>query len=255
MPRRPSSTVRALRETFSAAATRRRMAITLFAALMVSVLAYFGYETYTAWSAEEKTGLLCGALPIDPPHSYIQYSLKEQAVEPYFRGTIFISLGEASTAATQAELTTTAGGKYGNTVTHVEFFPDEQNKTFWMRKESEEVPFVRTSGSARDFPFDSALVELETTFAPPLPIHGVVLRNFNPSFYIPCDRVTVKTEGPTKLGLTFEVRRKPLVQLFAVVILIAAAMFALIIPFTVKRDALPTSVASFFSPCGQLAES
>ena len=41
-------------------------------------------------------------------------------------------------------------------------------------------------------------------------------------------------------------RRNPIVQLMATVIFLAAALFALIIPFGVKREALPTAVASFF---------
>jgi hypothetical protein len=41
-------------------------------------------------------------------------------------------------------------------------------------------------------------------------------------------------------------RRNPLVQLMAVVIFGAAALFALIIPFSVRRDNLPMAVASFF---------
>jgi hypothetical protein len=41
-------------------------------------------------------------------------------------------------------------------------------------------------------------------------------------------------------------RRNPLVQLMATVIFASAALFTFIIPFTVKRDALPTAVASFF---------
>jgi hypothetical protein len=114
-----------------------------------------------------------------------------------------------------------------------------------MRKESDEIPLVRKSGSAKDFPFDSAIVDVETTFNPPLQLRGLILRNFNPSFYIPCDKVVSKLSSD-KVHLTFEIRRKPLVQLTAVVIIIAATLFVLIIPFSVKRDALPTSVASFF---------
>ncbi len=48
------------------------------------------------------------------------------------------------------------------------------------------------------------------------------------------------------MQIHFEMRRNPLVQLKAIVMSIAAALFVLIIPFTVKLDALPTSVASFF---------
>ena len=220
------------------------IAIVLFGLVIVLIAIGFVYATTSAWRAQESAGLSCGSLSVDAPHTYIQYSIKDQAVEPYFQGSIFINLGEASTPL-QADVVTTAGRTYANTVTHVEFFRDEQNKTFWMRKESSEVPFVRTSGSARDFPFDSAIVDFDTTFQPSLPIRGLVLRNFNPSFYIPCNKV-VSAIGPEKIHLRFEMHRKPLVQLMALVIIISATLFVLIIPFSVKKDALPTSVASFF---------
>jgi hypothetical protein len=141
----------------------------------------FLYATLSAWNTEQSAGLSCGYLPTDAPHSYIQYSIKEQAVEPYFRGSVFINLGELS-SPTQADLLTTAAPTYGSTGTHVDFFSDDRNKTFWMRKESDEIPLVRKSGSAKDFPFDSAIVDVETTFNPPLQLRGLILRNFNPSF-------------------------------------------------------------------------
>jgi|CZLA01.1.fsa_nt_gi hypothetical protein len=115
-----------------------------------------------------------------------------------------------------------------------------------MRKQSDDVPFVRQTGSPREFPFDSTSIEFDTTFKPALPLRGVIIRNFNPSFYIPCEQVRWRWASPDVLHLQFEMRRNPLVQLMATVIFASAALFTFIIPFTVKRDALPTAVASFF---------
>jgi len=222
----------------------KRVGIALFSILIVGIAAYFVYAMTSAWKAQEPTAIVCGFLPSNPPLSYIQYNVKDQAVEPFFHGTIFVNLGYGP-GPSQAELITTAAPLYANTSTHVEFFKDELAKSFWMRKESDEVPLVRTSRSARDFPFDTTVVEFETTFNPPLSIQGVMLRNFNSSFNMPCDKAAI-TVVPGKVHARFVMRRKPLVQLMAVVILVSATLFVLIIPFSVKREALATSVASFF---------
>jgi hypothetical protein len=251
------SSARALRKTFKSVSefawnrlrriSVRWTGILAFAFVLVLIGVWFVYATVSAWNVQTSAGVNC-ATPFDPTHplAYIQYSIKDQDVEPYFRGSIFISLGDVSTGPLEADVLTTGGGKYGTTSTHVEFRRDEQSKTFWMTKEAENIAFVRESGSHRDFPFDSATIDLDTTFKPTLPISFVMVRNFNSSFYIPCDRVKVSAVSPDKIHLHFQIRRNPLVQLMAVVMLIAATLFVLIIPFAVKRDALPTSVASFF---------
>jgi hypothetical protein len=180
------------------------------------------------------------------PLSYIQYNIKGQTPEPYFQGGFFISLGDVPSGPAQADVVTTGGRYYGSTTTHVELFRDEQSKTFWMRKEADNVPFVRQSGLPRDFPFDSTTIDFDTTFKPALPLSGLMIRNFDPSFYIPCDMVRASSVAGDTLHLRFEMRRNPLVQLMASVVFVAAALFALIIPFSVKKDALPTAVSSFF---------
>src|SRR5262249_8953442 len=108
------------------------------------------------------------------------------------------------------------------------------------------IPLIRQSGSHRDFPFDSAIIDFDLTLKPLLPVRGVMFRNFNTSFYIPCDQIKMNQVSNDTIHINFAIRRNPLVQVTAVVMLLAAAIFVLVIPFMVKREALPTSVASFF---------
>ena len=108
------------------------------------------------------------------------------------------------------------------------------------------MPFYRVSGSHRDFPFDSATIDFDTTFKPELQLKFLMIRNLNSGFYVPCDSAKATSDPSGKVHINFEIRRYPLVQVMAIVILMAAALFVLIIPFTVRREALPTSVASFF---------
>jgi hypothetical protein len=191
------------------------------------------------------------AFPMDqtaPFLSYIQYSIKEQAVEPYFDGGVFISLGNVGTTAppSKLEVDTTAQQNYGNTSTYVNFVRNEPANGWWMPKEAEHVPYYRVSGAHRNFPFDSAVISFDTTFEPALKLRFLMIRNFNPSFYIPCETANATTDLNGKIHIRFEMRRNPLVQLMSVVLLIAAALFVLIIPVSVKLETLPTAVASFF---------
>jgi hypothetical protein len=225
----------------------RWVSVGFFAIVIISIGAWFIYATISAWEAQTSAKVSCSfSLNQKLPFSYIQYNIKDQAVEPYFKGSIFINLGDIQTGPQRVEVQTTGEAPYGNSITHADFFRDEPNKQFWMRKESEEAPFYRTAGSHRDFPFDSATIDFDTTFNPALNLRFLMIRNLNPSFYLPCETVRITTDPTGKIHMTFEMRRNILVQFMAIVILIAATMFVLIIPFTVKRDSLPTSVASFF---------
>ena len=152
--------------------------------------AWFVRAFVSAWRVQPSAGLGC-EMTFDrtQPLSYIQYNIKGQTPEPYFQGGFFISLGDVPSGPAQADVVTTGGRYYGSTTTHVELFRDEQSKTFWMRKEADNVPFVRQSGLPRDFPFDSTTIDFDTTFKPALPLSGLMIRNFDPSFYIPCDMV------------------------------------------------------------------
>lgn len=221
--------------------------ILFLAVVIVSIGVWFIYATVSAWKVQTLAKVSCSFIVNqDVPFSYIQYNIKDQMTEPYFQGSIFINLGDIPTGPLRVEVLTTAEENYGNTTTSAEFFRDEPNQQFWMRKESQEVPFYRVSGSHRDFPFDSATIDFDTTFKPALKLKFLMIRNLNPSFYIPCDAAKVRSDSSGKIRINFEMRRNPLVEVMAIVILMAAALFVVVIPFTVRAEALPTSVASFF---------
>ena len=225
-----------------------RLAGILFLVVVIlSTGIWFVYATTSAWEVQTSARVSCSfAVNQNLAFSYIQYNIKDQATEPYFLGSIFINLGDAPPDPARLEVRTSGERNYGDTTTIVEIFRDEQNKQSWMRKESGEVPFYRLSGSHRDFPFDSATIDFDTTFTPKLKLKFLMIRNLNSSFYVPCETVKVTGDSSDKIHINFEMRRNPLVQMMATVILMAATMFVLVIPFAVKREALPMSVASFF---------
>jgi hypothetical protein len=226
----------------------RWVGIFFFAVVIVLIFIWFSKATFSAWRVQTSSRVSCAfnMNPTPAQHSYIQYNVKDQATEPYFHGSFFINFGNIQTGEKRLEVVTTGGGNYADTSTIADFFRNEQAKSFWMTRESDEVPFYRNSGSHRDFPFDSGAIDFGATFKPAVQFDFLMIRNLNSSFYIPCDTASVTRDGPGKIRVHFEMRRNPLVRMMAIVIMGAASLFVLLIPFTVRLEALPTSVASFF---------
>jgi hypothetical protein len=73
-----------------------------------------------------------------------------------------------------------------------------------------------------------------------------MLSNYNSSFYLPCRSVSAKVFKPGALQFSFELKRNPLVQVTAVVLLAGAFIFVLAIVLFVKTESLPTAIASYF---------
>jgi len=110
----------------------------------------------------------------------------------------------------------------------------------------EKLGLNRTDGSHRQFPFDSATFDFDMTYTPPVTFYQFILRNNNPSFSIPCEDFSVSNISPGKAHIHFVALRNQFVRLTAIVLVGAGAMFLLAIVFFVKRESLPTSVASYF---------
>ena len=209
----------------------------------------FIYATVSAWKIAGSARVGCPYIvnPDATAFSYLQYNIKDQAIEPLFNGALFINLGSVSTGPARLVVRTRGKpGSYGDTITVADFYHDEVANAFWMKSESTAVSFYRESGSHRDFPFDSATINADTSFDPTVKLRFVTLRNFNTSFYVPCESTKVTSDASGNIHLTFELRRNPLVVLVTIVIFGAATLFVCVIPFAGKLENLPTSVASFF---------
>lgn len=121
--------------------------------------------------------------------------------------------------------------KLGHSLT----LPVDSCRHFEMNK-IETLGFARESGSHRDFPFDSARIVFNLSFAPPIEFQNVLLRNYNSSFYMPCDTASVKRLEGGKVRIEFGMRRNPLIRRTGIVLLGAAAVFVFVIPFTIKVE-------------------
>jgi hypothetical protein len=172
----------------------------------------FVYATVSAWKIAGSARVGC-SYTVNPDvmaASYLQYNIKDQAIEPLFNGSLFISLGDVPSGPARVVVTTSGKkGIYGDTITVADFYHDEVANTIWMKAESTPVSFYRKSGSHRDFPFDSATINADTSFNPTVKLRFVTLRNANTSFYVPCGSTKVTSDASGSIHLSFEMRPKP----------------------------------------------
>jgi hypothetical protein len=208
---------------------------------------WFSMSLEKAWRIQGERGVAC-TLGDTSQNSYVQFEVFEQdPVEPIFRGNIVMLFAQRDVAEGTSAISvrTEAGnGYYGNL--------DEAKLVFQKGFASFVTPtpitteFTRVSGSHRYFPFDSAQFEYGLRWNPQFPVKAVVFRNYNQSFYLPCNTFSIKTLKPGVLAVAFELRRNPLVQVAAVVLLSGAFIFVAAIVFFVKTGSLPTAIASCF---------
>lgn len=184
---------------------------------------------------------------VDGNLTYLQLGLHDQhPTEPYFNSDLFLNLGNAyGKNPVRVSFTVSGSRGYGANLRYLDLNYDEFNHTLWAGKPVD-TGFDRVSLSHRYFPFDSAKFDFDVTYTPAVPINNISVRNFNPSFVLACDTYVVERKAPNVLHISFEARRNPLVQTTSVVLIIAGFLFLIGIIFFVKRENLPTSIASFF---------
>jgi hypothetical protein len=216
--------------------------------LSVCILIIFGVALFSELKSHKQSELSCREPKTSPDGdvSYIQLNLMDQnPSEPYFSGLLFASLGSANgQAPVQESFSISASQTLGQWSGFADLNYDQPNKTLWMSKPID-ISLNRTSGSHRDFPFDSANFDFNLTYDPAEPFKYIVLRNTNSSFDIPC-RTFIVERNLNVAHISFAAKRNPVVQLTALVLLIEAFIFLVAIVTCVKAESLPTSVASYF---------
>ena len=217
--------------------------------LICGLLTWFVFVLRAAWRVQTSDRRVCGFNVAQGERgSYVQFGIEDQAPsEPYFKGNVFILLGRVIPSFSKLAIMTEPAGRsrgYAGEWTDADFY--EMPDHMFLMKKIEDLNFTRETGSHRDFPFDSATIVFDLSFAPRIDFETLRLRNWNSSFYLPCETASVKRIGEDKFRIRFEMRRNPLVRVTGIVLLIAASIFVFVIPFSVKWQALPISVASFF---------
>ena len=220
----------------------------ILGAAIFAIAIWFSTAVKKAWEIQTSDSVHCGFLEGEGADgSYVQFDIEGQsASEPFFNGAFFINLGHVEPSFSKVEVFTSSAEKrgYAGEASDADFHTISEG-TFLMKKKVP-VTYGVEEGSHRDFPFDSATIVMEFFSNPKIQFQVFDLRNFNSSFYLPCKTASLKKWHDGKFIVRFEMRRNPLVRITGIVLLIAATLFVLVIPFVIKWDAMPTSAASFF---------
>jgi hypothetical protein len=214
----------------------------------VALLLWLVSAGYSDWKKEITAANYCQMVPAGWPQNqfrYIQlYIDNEKLREPVFEGRYVVNLGTVGREY-HLRITQAGSGNYASTTFVPTFIWSDNLQNLVMPNNKEEMAFVSRSGSHYWFPFDSADFHETFTFDPAIDIRAILLKNLVAGFYMPCDKVT----GETKLGsadISFELNRNPLIVDAAVLLLLVALGFAVLITLFTDRGPLPHALSSFF---------
>jgi hypothetical protein len=214
----------------------------------ISAVIAFGVELFSAFKSHNESELSCRQpqVPPDADFSYIQLNLMDQnPSEPYYSGLLFASLGSGhGQTPVHESFSISASQTFGQWSGFADLNYDQPNKTLWMSKPID-ISLNRTTGSHRDFPFDSAHFDFNLTYDPAVRFKYIIIRNANSSFDMSCKTFTVDWNSNVA-HIRFDAERNPVVKLTALVLVGAAFIFLIAIVVFVKAESLPTSVASYF---------
>jgi hypothetical protein len=186
----------------------------------------------------------------DNPRGFVEFSLKKlDPIEPTIESEFYLRLNKPPVSPpSEVEVHTSAVGTY---------LPSSYTFRLERHGSANDAPvhtpgwqkfnLMSREGLHRNFPFDSRSFKFTATFSTDLPLIATRLTNRIPGFYIPCDEASVTWESPRQLGIRFDLERNRLIQLFAVVFWLVAAIFMYIIIFQIQDTAArAASVASYF---------
>ena len=222
-------------------------AIALIASLALGCWFVVSLKSALKYADESKLNCAIGEGIVNNSLTYLQISLLEQdPTEPYFNGAMMVNLSnEFGKSPVNVRVIRSASRTFGANISDLSLFYDANAQTLWGKEV--EFNMLRTTGTHRDFPLDSAKFDFDLTLSPSgLPIHNVIVRNRNPAFELDCNKFAMSQPAPDKFHISFEVRRSPLVQLTAMVLVGAGLLFLIGIVAFVKAENLATSIASFF---------
>lgn len=217
----------------------------------VGLFGFFVYLLYDAWRVQLGNPVTCTLAYSDlkSPHNtgYVEFALTEQhAVEPSFKGEVFIRILNADPVPSDHLLLTISGSRgYGNSESYFVRNYDSHFRNLDITG-NREISLVSTERSHWYFPFDSARFDFEITLEPDSNIQLIRIVDRVPGFVTDCNEAHSVSEGLGKHHINFRLRRSPLIVLTAVTLVGASAVFLILLVSLVRPENLATSVASFF---------
>jgi hypothetical protein len=204
------------------------------------------------WWEESKNPVTCSkgqTLNTQNVINYVELQLRNQhPIEPYTESDFFLYLQRPPDALSSAvTVVRSAVGTYlPSTITIPLRKREPPNDTQVESARLGKLDLVSRKGLHRNFPFDSQSFKFALNFSADLPLNLLRITNRIPGFYVPCESMSVSF-SPRELQIRFDFKRDRLTQLFAIMFVVVALVFAFIIIFQVKDvQALPMPIASYF---------
>ena len=180
---------------------------------------------------------------------YLEIQLTEyHPSDPIFSGQLFFVSADPSNAGVSTVAVTSTGlpkRRYGSTRHSI--------KTGWdpswnalKPQAPENFSLVSETGSHQTFPLDSALFDFELDIDPPINFRAIRITNRVPGFVMYCSTMQVNRPQARTVHIRFGLDRSPIIQLFAVMLVVAPIGFLVLILRTAQLQNLATSMAAFF---------
>lgn len=224
--------------------------VLLLAATMLGTV-LFGVSLIKAWITQTHTQVTCnGVVGETNALNYIRIELKRQyATEPVFEGSYFAYFRDFDgTESRVVEIVRSGGRGYLSSTRRAQlrYVQGRGEKGELMMNRFEDFDLITNGRTHRYFPFDSGVFDFQLSVTPHFKINLVRIINHVPGFIIDCSDVRSERTPDGKLHISFVLSRNPLIQLTAVVLGLAAAIFVILILQLKTVESVATSVASFF---------
>jgi hypothetical protein len=166
--------------------------------------------------------------------------------EPVFDGNYVVNLGKDFKTPFPLKLTKTSqtAYSYGSNTYCPTLYWDGGYNILWSAPPAK-MSFISKDTSHYMFPFDSASFDEKIVFDPPIDIIGLHLTNHVAGFYIPLDTCQFHVENGAA-NLSFELRRNSVIVYTAILLLVVAVLFAILIILFMDNGPLPHALSSYF---------
>jgi hypothetical protein len=182
--------------------------------------------------------------PMSKPDGYLQINiLGPHATEEIFEAELFIAYAANQHPQRSTRILRLGAGAFASESISSDLVSlDDGVATPAALKLTLPTPGV----SQRRFPFDSPNFDIKLRFEPAIRPKGVIIRNLSPDFIPKCETMTSQWNGQDQLDVKISFQRNPFVQVTAIVMALAVAIFAFLLSLVRKIEELTIATASLF---------
>ena len=191
--------------------------------------------------------IICGVGSQEQKNSFLEIHLAEHHPrEPVFSGKLyFLSIDPRDAGVSTVIVLRSATRGYGQNFHRISTVWNSYMQTLHPRA-LENFDLVAEIGGHPNFPWDSAQFDFKLDFDPPIDFKVIKIVHRVPGFVMHCSTLEADRLNPRTFHIRFGLNRDPMIQLFAVMLVVASIGFLVLILLTAQLANLATSMAAFF---------